>query len=341
MSEQASAAGTSISGYRFPTGWQCVSFANELAVGEVKKLHYFDQDLVAFRGESGTPYVLDPHCLHLGAHLGVGGKVKGDCIVCPWHNWQWKGNGHHDLVPYSKQQHRPDLAIYSWPVREWCGMLLVWHDRHRRPPQWEPPEVPEFDNPDYYPFTPSQMVHRVKVHPQMIIENAADPYHIPPIHHGFAPETTSFETFDHRLHATIRTVYGQGKESTWLTPDGAMAADITYDTYGLVIGFVRFPANAIQSVQITSQTAVDGEYTDYYFMQASVREAGDTGDTPTGHAAKFLKAQQELVQQDFIIWENMKYLEAPNFAPEEADDYLELRRWARQFFPPETLPDEV
>ncbi len=337
MSEPTS---TSLSGYRFPTGWQCVSFANELAVGEVKKLHYFDQDLVAFRGESGTPYVLDPHCLHLGAHLGVGGKVMGDCIVCPWHNWQWKGDGRHDLVPYSKQKHRDDLAIYSWPVREWCGMLLVWHDRHRRPPHWEPPEVPENDNPAYYPFAPSQMVHRVKVHPQMIIENAADPYHIPSIHRGSAPETTSFETFDHRLRATIRTVYGQGKESTWLTPDGAMTADIKYDTYGLNLGFVRFPANSIESVQITSQTPVDEEYTDYYFMQASVREPGAMGDTPAGKAAKFLKAQQELVQQDFFIWENMKYLDTPNLTPEEADDYFELRRWARQFYPPETLPDE-
>jgi len=37
-----------------------------------------------------------------------------------------------------------------------------------------------------------ELVKRVKVHVQMIIENAADPYHIPPVHHGYRPETTSF-----------------------------------------------------------------------------------------------------------------------------------------------------
>ena len=339
MSDEASDSGSGLSGYRYATGWHCVGWGDELEVGEVKKLHYFGQDLVAFRGESERAFVLDPHCRHLGGHLGVGGTVKGDCIVCPWHLWHWNGDGSHHLVPYSKERHIPHLAIYSWPLREWCGMLLVWHDRHRRPPHWEPPEVPEHENPGYYPFPPSRMVHRVKVHPQMIIENAADPYHIPPVHHGHAPETTSFGTKGHHLHATIRTVYGQGKKSTWLTPDGPLAADITYDTYGLGIGFVRFPKNTLESVQITAHTPVDEEYTDYYFMQSSAREPGDEGEEPAGKAAKFLKAQQQLVQQDFPIWENMKYLDEPYFVPEEASDFLELRRWARQLFPPETLPE--
>ena len=44
-----------------------------------------------------------------------------------------------------------------------------------------------------------------------------------------------------------------------------------------------------------------------------------------------------MIQQDFFTWENMKYLESPNFTPEEAKDYLALRRWARQFYPSDSI----
>jgi hypothetical protein len=47
--------------------------------------------------------------------------------------------------------------------------------------------------------------------------------------------------------------------------------------------------------------------------------------------------QQNLVTQYFPLWENMCYLERPEFAPEEARDYTELRLWARKLYPPEEL----
>jgi phenylpropionate dioxygenase-like ring-hydroxylating dioxygenase large terminal subunit len=35
---------------------------------------------VAYRDESGELHVLEAHCKHLGAHIGHGGKVVGDCV---------------------------------------------------------------------------------------------------------------------------------------------------------------------------------------------------------------------------------------------------------------------
>ena len=112
-------------------------------------------------------------------------------------------------------------------------------------------------------------------------------------------------------------------------------AQVIYDTYGLGIGFVRFPKNVIESVQITSHTPVDDTHTDYWFMQSSVRKPGDIGNAPSGRARRFLEAQQQLVQQDFVIWENMQYLDEPNFTPEEVSDYTAFRKWAQAFYPPE------
>jgi hypothetical protein len=33
--------------------------------------------------------VLSAHCRHLGAHIGHGGTVNGDRVVCPFHGWEW------------------------------------------------------------------------------------------------------------------------------------------------------------------------------------------------------------------------------------------------------------
>ena len=46
-------SGISLSPYRFPTGWFIVGFASDLSPGEVKRVHYFGEEMVLFRTESG------------------------------------------------------------------------------------------------------------------------------------------------------------------------------------------------------------------------------------------------------------------------------------------------
>jgi phenylpropionate dioxygenase-like ring-hydroxylating dioxygenase large terminal subunit len=331
-----------LSSYRYPTGWYMVGWSTDVGPEGVKPIHYFGRDLVCFRTSSGEVSVLDAYCLHLGGNLGVGGRVEGDEIVCPWHGWHWRADGSNALIPYSREVCKPSLQIRRYPTQEWYGMVMVWFDRDGGDPYWQPPDVPELETNDYYPLHPhSRMINRVKVHPQMIVENAADPYHIAPVHHGDRPaKTTSFELHNYYLHATVLVNYGGGRASTWLTPNGPVDGTVVYDTFGLSIGFVRFPAEVLASVQITGHTPVDEEYTDYFYTMAAVREPGDEGDIPQGRAARWISLQQEIIKQDFFTWENMKYLPKPNFAIEEAKDYAALRRWARRFYPPDEPPGE-
>jgi phenylpropionate dioxygenase-like ring-hydroxylating dioxygenase large terminal subunit len=87
--------------YRLPIpfGWYGVAFSEELPAGEVKILRYVGQELVAFRSESGQARVVDAHCPHLGAHLGHGGEVVGENIRCPFHHWEFDGEGVCQKVP--------------------------------------------------------------------------------------------------------------------------------------------------------------------------------------------------------------------------------------------------
>jgi phenylpropionate dioxygenase-like ring-hydroxylating dioxygenase large terminal subunit len=67
-------------------------------------------DIVPDGADAISPLALhaaDAYCLHLGANLGVRGTVAGEDIVCPWHGWQWSGEGCNTLIPDSEQRGDP------------------------------------------------------------------------------------------------------------------------------------------------------------------------------------------------------------------------------------------
>ena len=80
-------------GLDFPIGWYSVARGNELGVGEVKQVYSFDRELALFRTRSGIAVVTDAFCPHLGAHLGVEGRVVGETIRCPFHGWRYGTDG--------------------------------------------------------------------------------------------------------------------------------------------------------------------------------------------------------------------------------------------------------
>src|SRR5882757_1532261 len=130
---------------RSPEGWFPVAFSHDVTPGQVMPLEYFNEKLVLWRGQAGQVYVQDAFCLHLGAHRGVKGTVVGDDLMCPWHGWEWSGDGRNTRIPYSSEGCKKSARITTYPTREWCGMVVVWNS-HRSPdkPTWLPPEVPEF-----------------------------------------------------------------------------------------------------------------------------------------------------------------------------------------------------
>ena len=62
------------------------------------------QALAVFRDSDGEVHVLDAYCPHLGTNLGAGGHVKGKCLECPFHGWQFNGlDGRCTHIPYSNK----------------------------------------------------------------------------------------------------------------------------------------------------------------------------------------------------------------------------------------------
>lgn len=185
-----------------PTGWFQVAHGHELAPGQVLPLRYFGRDLVLFRTESGEPHLLDAFCPHLGAHLGHGGKVRGERLVCPFHAWELEGSGRCVHVPYAERQPRR-AAVRPWPLVERNGLLFAWHDRASRAPLWEVPVIPEHGDPAWSDYRTGEW--RIRTSVQDMAENQVDAAHFLYVHGSARVPTTVAERHGHRLHVRSTT----------------------------------------------------------------------------------------------------------------------------------------
>jgi 3-ketosteroid 9alpha-monooxygenase subunit A len=302
---------------RYPNGWFQVAYADELAPGEVRPLRYFGRDLVLFRTESGSPKVLDAHCPHLGAHLGHGGKVKGDCIECPFHAWKFDGGGECVEIPYAKKV-PPRAQIPTWQVREVNGMIMVWHHGGGEPPQWEVPLLPEYGSDEWTPY--EKRSWKIRTHNQEMAENSVDSAHFLYLHRTQEMPVTHAEAHGHILHSNSQTVMK--------TPQGKAKGEVDVYVHGFGFTTTRFKG-IVETLLVSSATAIDDEYVELRFA-FTVKKMVNDGVTSTVGAA-FQREVGRQLEQDIPIWENKIYIHPPVLVDGDGPIGL-FRRWAKQFY---------
>jgi phenylpropionate dioxygenase-like ring-hydroxylating dioxygenase large terminal subunit len=133
-------------------------------------------DFVAFRDSEGVPHVLADTCVHRGAALGEG-KIVGDCVQCPYHGWQYNGDGQCVLIPTQAKSEKPPgrAKVDSYPVQEKYGILFAFLGdlpEAERPPLWD---VEEYTADDWR--ANELVVFEVDYYYERSIENALDPAH--------------------------------------------------------------------------------------------------------------------------------------------------------------------
>jgi nitrite reductase/ring-hydroxylating ferredoxin subunit len=129
----------------YPNGWFRVLHSQELKVGEVKEVQVLGQVLAVFRGEDGKARALDAFCTHLGASLAIKGTVCGNNLRCPFHGWEFEGDGTCAKIPYTEKI--PSVAnTKSWLVEECNSMIFVWHHADKEEPYWDCPYIEVLNN---------------------------------------------------------------------------------------------------------------------------------------------------------------------------------------------------
>jgi phenylpropionate dioxygenase-like ring-hydroxylating dioxygenase large terminal subunit len=73
--------------------WVVLGPQRDIKPGRVASFRAAGEDLIAFRTSAGDARVFEAHCPHQGAHLGHGGVLKDDCVVCPFHHFCFNPDG--------------------------------------------------------------------------------------------------------------------------------------------------------------------------------------------------------------------------------------------------------
>jgi len=308
----------------FPSGWFAVAWGREIARGGVRAEHAFGRDLVIFRDDGEEVHVLDAACPHLGAHLGCGGRVEGNTIRCPFHGWRFDATGSCVEVPF--QDTPSGVRVRSWPVREVDGMVLVWHDVAGRDPNWI---VRPKHTDDWPPLTLTEDCNWVvRTHPQELVENAADSAHLPFVH-GLEPGARRTSLFD-GPRAQLQFATTVDVSALGFSGISRFWIDVVVQGLGLLQVDIDVVDFGVQFRTLIHVTPIDGEHVRVR-APLSARHGDDVGAT---HA--ILDAWRNAFRVDFetdaVIWENKQYLSRPRLSRVDGP-VIQLREWARQFYP--------
>lgn len=306
---------------KIPSSWYVVAYSDEIEPGAVLRLHHLEREMVAFRAADGSVSVLDAHCPHLGAHLGVGGTVEKGTLRCPFHGWRFDGSGACVEIPYASRI-PPRARIARQLSAEQSGLLLVWYDEAGRPPFFEVPELPEWRDPRWskrwvrYEWT-------LRSHPQEMVENGLDVHHFRTVHRMDPPGNPRYR-FEGPSY-----FWGIDAAKDYVLQDLRESFDLGGENWGLGYSVTR-QKGVFETCVVTGMTPIDRD-TVCMKMGVIARRDGKDDEELEGALRTYVEEHAVFAKQDFEIWENKLYRPNPLLCEEDAP-IAEYRRWVRQFY---------
>ncbi|MFJ2745639.1 Rieske 2Fe-2S domain-containing protein [Streptomyces sp. NPDC087440] len=320
----------------YPQGWFCVGFVSDFKPGTVTTSLFMGEEIVIYRTRRGTIKVTRPYCPHLGAHLGAGGRVDGELLVCPFHHFAFGPDGTCERTPYGSP---PRARLSLLPTREAFGITWVWHSHDNQPPTWELPDLPTSGR------IPAHHATDMSGHPQDIVENVIDYGHLPVVH-GIEPtvlaEPVAKEQTYHLTYELARP----------MPPLGTVINTINFTFIGLAGTHAKIQvADGLLTADAWVLVTPIGPWRVRIWYASSATIGFDQLPAPW-HRLPRRPLEQTVTslmnhwlvrdgRTDFPIYHHKTYLPHPKL--NKGDGPIgALRKWARQFYPggPITSPGQ-
>ncbi|CAK8696053.1 unnamed protein product [Clavelina lepadiformis] len=324
----------------YPNGWFRLVDSLQLKKGEVKEVSAIGQHFAVFRTKTGKANILDAYCPHMGGNLAVGGHVKDECLVCPYHGWVFSAKGECVKIPYSDKV--PSFAnTKSWPCREVNGAIFVWYHCDGVEPEWELPEISEITNRTYGYV--GRIEHHVNTHIQDIPENGSDQAHLGHVHlpHSLAgnelsSQTTSWKKIALHIYEVVCT--GSDKDTPHILNFDLSHVlllfsrwkfmPILFKVYQIGPGCVHLHFNfsmLFKGVYVHTITPTEPLH------QVVIHRCYCNWAMPKWFARIILHCLAVQVDRDVMIWNNKTFQPRPKLAKEDKL-IAKFRRWFSQFY---------
>ncbi|WNC72222.1 aromatic ring-hydroxylating dioxygenase subunit alpha [Thalassotalea psychrophila] len=159
------------------------------------KAKLLGQNLVLFRDLEGKVKAMADVCLHRGGSL-AGGWVneKRDCVVCPYHGWEYDGAGKCKKIPSEGPEFKvPDrFKVDAYPVEEHYGMIWVFMGDLPEEERYPIPPLAEYDNPKWKALK-TDFVWKAEA--SRVVENGIDIAHASFVHPVFGYPSTAEDNY--------------------------------------------------------------------------------------------------------------------------------------------------
>lgn len=317
-----------------PNAWYYLGLSAQLPPGRVVTRRLAGEDVVLYRTRSGQARAVGPYCPHLGAHLGAGGTVEGENLVCPFHRFAFAPDG---ACADSPDGARIRGRLGPRHLRERNGMLFVWHGPAAVPPAWE---LPEAVDPAVAPTARWSM--DLPTHPQEIVENVCDYRHLGALHRLPVQQISPPAADGPLLRTNLRSEAGHlpvlgtltWENSTLMAGLGWTLTELSLPRFGLAVHVWGMPTplsprmsrfHLATACSVTDARRVPGPNVPCY-VDALTRSV----------ALATLRMTVRILRDDVLIWNHKRYEPRPRLAADEQSIGV-YRHWARQFYPPSTV----
>lgn len=90
--------------------------------------------IALFRKQNNSLHAIDDICPHRGASLSSG-RVKNNCLECPYHGWLFNNNGELEYVPSNKGTNKPRASsVNSYNIVEHQDFIWL-NNKHLQTPE--------------------------------------------------------------------------------------------------------------------------------------------------------------------------------------------------------------
>lgn len=307
---------------RYPRGWHCLGPIEDF-VGRITPLECFGTKIVAWCDEGEKLQVLNAHCPHMGADLSLGHLNSGR-IVCPFHNWEWGGDGYCKSIPYCDSIPR-EAKTRNWHTMKQNGLFFIWHDHEGNPPIPEQ-DIPSHPCADENSWSNWFFIRKsTKGFCREFVDNLADVAHFLPVHHS--PVSTFINIS--KKHVFCQMVSGS---SDLIGPDSWSSVYYHYGPgYAIASMCGNLGDREVESAVVAATIPVTF---DKFLMLYGIRVKKHSDLNEQENAAmtnSYVSGLQESFYPDLKIIESKVVVNNPLLCKADGPLHV-LRRWYNQFY---------
>jgi phenylpropionate dioxygenase-like ring-hydroxylating dioxygenase large terminal subunit len=302
--------------------WFALGWSSEIARGEKLARHALGRDLVIWRSSGGDLHCWLDLCIHRGAKLSLGVLQKagaegaGDCLVCPYHGWQYASSGQCIAIPAQPGLTPPAKArAQTFHARERYGVIWVCFGE----PAKELPDFPIAEESGYRVLLAGP--YRFRALGPRLIENLLDVAHLGIVHDGLLGDSARGEIADYEVDMGPRGPEAKEIRIWQPNPDGTgTGAQVSYhyEVQGpLTAHFIKLPGDSAGDKRfgiLAQVMPVDAEFSEMRLVMA-LNYGHEIPD------ADLIAFQDRVTEQDRSIVESQR----PEMVPLDLQAELHLR----------------